>query len=97
MLSPLVWSYAGLILFSQLVFNYYLVIPAFQAPGLLQHWMDFLTPIGVGGVCFALFVYRLRSRSLLPANDPNLEKAAHLRALDDEEFEREHLFARSET
>ena len=50
---------AGLILFSQLVFNYYLVLPGFQAPGLLEHWMDFLTPIGLGGIWFALFVNRL--------------------------------------
>jgi hypothetical protein len=94
---PSLAKVAALILFSQLVFNYYLVVPVFHAPSLLEHWMDFVMPVGIGGVCLALFVYRLRSRSLLPANDPNLEKAVHLRALDDEEFEREHLFARSET
>jgi len=88
---------AALILFSQLVFNYYLVMPVFQAHSLLEHWMDFLTPIGVGGVWFALFVNRLRSRSLLPLHDPNQEKAEHLRALDDEDFEREHLLVRSGT
>ncbi|HEV3298974.1 MAG TPA: hypothetical protein VG055_05015 [Planctomycetaceae bacterium] len=88
---------AALILFSQLLFNYYLVMPVFQAPSLLEHWMDFLTPIGVGGVWFALFVNRLRSRSLLPAQDPNQEKAEHLRALDDEDFEREHIVVRSGT
>ncbi|HXY36529.1 MAG TPA: hypothetical protein VEI07_19995 [Planctomycetaceae bacterium] len=88
---------AALVLFSQLVFNYYLVTPVFQAHGLLEHWMDFLTPIALGGIWFALFVNRLRSRPLLPANDPNQEKAAHLRALDDEDFEREHVLVRSGT
>jgi hypothetical protein len=87
---------AGLVLFSQLVFNYYLVMPVFHAPGLLDHWMDFLMPIGLGGIWFALFVNRLRSRSLLPVHDPNEEKAVHLRTLDAEDFEREHVLIRSE-
>jgi hypothetical protein len=87
---------AALILLSQLVFNYYLVMPVFQAPGLLEHWMDFLTPIGLGGIWFALFVNRLRSRSLLPVNDSNEEKALHLRHLDEEDFEREHVLVRAE-
>jgi hypothetical protein len=88
---------AALILVSQLVFNYYLVVPVFQAHGLLEHWMDFLLPIGLGGLWFALFVNRLRSRPLLPVHDPNVEKAAHLRALDEEDFEREHVLVRSGT
>jgi len=88
---------AGLILFSQLIFNYYLVMPVFHAPGLLDHWMDFLMPIGLGGIWFALFVNRLRSRSLLPVHDPNEEKAVHLRTLDAEDFEREHVLIRSGT
>jgi hypothetical protein len=88
---------AALILVSQLVFNYYLVVPVFQAHGLLEHWMDFLLPIGLGGIWFALFVNRLRSRPLLPVHDPNVEKAAHLRTLDEEDFEREHVLVRPGT
>jgi hypothetical protein len=88
---------AGLILFSQLVFNLYLVIPVFNAPGLLEHWMDFLMPIALGGIWFGLFMNRLRSLPLLPAHDPNQEKAAHLRELDREDFEREHLLVGSGT
>ena len=52
---------AGVMLFMQLVYVYYLVIPAFDAPSLLEHWMDFLTPIGVGGHLAGLF-----SRSFPP-------------------------------
>jgi hypothetical protein len=59
--------------------------------------MDFLMPIGLGGIWFALFMNRLRSWSLLPANDPNQEKAVHLRTLDDEDIEREHVPIRSGT
>ena len=46
---------AGLVLFMQLVFVYYLVIPPFNAPSLGQHWMDFLTPICRGGHLAGLF------------------------------------------
>jgi hypothetical protein len=92
---PSLAKVAALVLFSQLVFNYYLVVPVFQAHGLLEHWMDFLMPIGLGGLWFALFVNRLRSGALLPVHDPNQEKAVHLRALDDEDFEREHVLIRS--
>jgi hypothetical protein len=69
----------------------------FQAPGLLEHWMDFVMPVGLGGIWFALFINRLRSRPLLPVHDPNQEKAAHLRALDEEDLEREHVLVHSGT
>jgi len=94
---PSLAKVAALILFSQVVFNYYLVVPVFQAHGLLEHWMDFVMPIGLGGIWFALFVNRLRSRPLLPVHDPNQEKAAHLRVLDEEDLEREHVLAHSGT
>jgi hypothetical protein len=86
---------AGLILFSQLVFNVYLVVPVFNAPSLLDHWMEFLTPLGLGGIWFAWFVNRLRSWPLLPVHDPSFESAAHLRALGEEDLEREHAVAPS--
>ena len=40
---------AGLILFMQLVFMYYQVMPDFPPTSLSEHWMDFLVPIGIGG------------------------------------------------
>ncbi len=39
---------AGLLLFMQLVFAYYQVVPAFPTPTIGEHWMDFLTPFGRG-------------------------------------------------
>jgi hypothetical protein len=87
---------AGVTLFMQLVYVYYLIIPAFDAPSLLEHWMEFLTPIGVGGIWLAYFLDRFRRRPVLCANDPNRESALHLRHLDEEDLERERSLAPSE-
>jgi len=87
---------AGVTLFMQLVYVYYLIIPAFDAPSLLQHWMEFLTPIGIGGLWLAYFLDRFRRRPVLCVNDPNREAALHLRHLDEEDLERERSLAPSE-
>ena len=88
---------ASLVLFMQLVFVYYLVIPPFNAPSLGQHWMDFLTPIAVGGIWLAYFLDRFRRRPVLAPNDPNRESAFHLRHLDEEDVERAHALVHSQT
>ena len=88
---------AAAVLLMQLVFVFYLVIPAFQAPSLTQHWMEFLTPIAVGGIWMGYFLDRFRRRPVLAPNDPNCEAALHLRHLDQEDVEREHALASSET
>jgi hypothetical protein len=86
---------AGLLLCMQLVFAYYQIMPAFDAPSLAEHWMDFLMPIGLGGIWFAYFLFQLQGRPLLTANDPSQESALHLRSLDDEEIELEKSLAPS--
>ena len=80
---------AGLLLLMQLAFNYYQVLPAFSAPRLSEHWMDFLVPIGIGGVWLASFMMHLRGRPLLPLHDYNRAAALYLRDLDAEEAARE--------
>jgi hypothetical protein len=84
---------AAIVLLMQLVFVYYLVVPAFHAPSLGEHWMEFLTPIGLGGIWFAWFLDRFRRRPALATNDPNREAALHLRHLDEEDVERERAVA----
>ena len=79
----------GLILFMQLVFMYYLVMPAFPGTDISQHWMDFLTPLAVGGLWLAYFLRELKRRPLLPAESSNRAEAFHLRDLDAEETARE--------
>lgn len=56
-------------------FEIYLVI----MPGLSEEmnisWIDFTTFIGLGGVFFGLFFAKLKKASMVPLNDPNLEKS----------------------
>ncbi len=72
---------AGLLLLMQVVFVYWQTMPAFnrEAPGIAQHWMDFLTPLGVGGLWLANFLWELKRAPLLPRHDPNQAAAVHLR------------------
>ena len=39
------------------------------------HWLDFTSWLGLFGVFFGLFMYRLSRHSLVPTNDPNLQKS----------------------
>jgi hypothetical protein len=81
---------AGLILFMQLVYMYYQVVPAFpQASRMSEHWMDFLTPFGVGGVWLSYFLWQLKRRPVLPQHDANRGEAVHLREMDTEQAARE--------
>jgi hypothetical protein len=80
---------AGLVLFMQLVFMDYQVLPAFPDTYLAEHWMDFLTPFGVGGIWLAYFLWQLKRSPLLPRHDLNQASAIHLHRLDLEEAARE--------
>lgn len=82
---------AGLILFMQLVFNYYQVMPAFSETRISEHWLDFLTPIGVGGLWLAYFFQQLLNRPLVPEYDLNREEALRLRQRGLEEAAREEV------
>ncbi len=75
---------AALILVMQLVNTYYLVMPSFPATHLGQHWMDFLTPIALGGFWLAYFLYELKRRPLLARSAEDQAEAAHLRHVDAE-------------
>ncbi len=80
---------AGLMLFMQLVFMDYQVLPGSSAANLRTHWMDVLVPIGIGGIWLANFLWQLQRYPLLPPNDYNREAALRLRRLDEEEAARE--------
>jgi hypothetical protein len=83
---------AGLILFMQLVFNYYQVMPAFWSAGqMAEHWMDFLTPLGLGGIWLAYFLWQLKRRPVLPRHDWSREEAVHLREISMEQAAREEV------
>jgi hypothetical protein len=52
--------------------------------------MDFLTPLGVGGLWLGYFLWQLGRYPVLPRHDVNQEAAARFRQLDAEEVAREH-------
>jgi hypothetical protein len=84
---------AGLILVMQLLFMYYLIMPGLSAGNLGEHWMGFLTPVGIGGIWLACFMGQLRRQPLLAPHDYNGAAALHLRRLDDEEAARAETLA----
>ena len=45
---------------------YWVVEPAFYNQQLKIHWMDFVTPVAIGGLWLALFFWQLKSRPLVP-------------------------------
>lgn len=78
-----------LLLFMQLVFMYFQIMPFFPGTHIGQHWMDFLTPVGVGGLWLAFFCWQLKRAPMLPRHDVNAPAAAHLHHLDQEQRARE--------
>jgi hypothetical protein len=74
----------GLLLFMQLVFTDFQVLPSFGVTSLADHWMDFVAPVGLGGMWLAYFLWQLRRSTVLPRHDVNAEAAAHFRQLDEE-------------
>ncbi len=73
---------AGLLLFMQLVFMDWQILPAFAGTSLAQHWMDLFMPIGIGGLWLAYYLWQLERRPVLPERDPNRNHALHLRTAD---------------
>ena len=53
----------------------WLVEPMFEHSGFPIHWMDVALPVGLVGVWMFLFARNLRSRPLLPLNDPFFKEA----------------------
>ena len=62
-----------------LLFRYldlvWLVAPMFGHEGFPLHWLNLAVPAGLAGVWFFLFARQLRSRPLLPLNDPFFKEA----------------------
>jgi hypothetical protein len=66
---------ALLILLMRVVDVIWLIEPAFDRQHFHLSWMDFVAPIGMGGLWIAAFAWRLQTRALVPLNDPYLEQA----------------------
>jgi hypothetical protein len=63
------------VLFMRYVDLLWLVEPMFAREGFLIHWMDVALPAGLTGIWFFLFARNLRSRALVPLNDPFFKEA----------------------
>ena len=59
----------------RLVDVYWITEPAFFGQHIRIHWVDFVTPLAVGGLWLAAFFGQLKSRPLLPIRDPRLQGA----------------------
>jgi hypothetical protein len=65
------------IMVARVVDYYWHVAPEFHHEGFSPSLLDVALPLAIGGIFLTLFVSQLRGRSLLPLNDPGLEKALH--------------------
>lgn len=54
----------------RLVDLYWITAPALHHTGLHPHILDLVAPLGLGGIYVAAFFWQLKSRALIPANDP---------------------------
>lgn len=70
----LVWV-AGLMLVMRWVDLLWQVEPSFERQSLAMYWMYVAAPIAIGGLWLAYFLRELRSRPMLPVNDPYLPEA----------------------
>jgi hypothetical protein len=82
---------AALLFFMQLVFMYFQITPAFPDTTIAEHWMDFVMPVGMGGISLACFLWQLQSDPLLPAHDWSRVETVHLRGLDEQIAAREEV------
>jgi hypothetical protein len=65
------------ILLARIADYYWHVAPELQKDGLSISLLDVAMPLALGGIFISLFVSNLGGRSLLPINDPDLDKALH--------------------
>jgi len=66
---------AGLVIVMRFVDLFWIVAPVSSQGGFRVHWMDFLTPVGIGGLWLGAFLFQLQKWPLLPVRDPHLEEA----------------------
>jgi hypothetical protein len=58
--------------FIRLLDLFLIIIPNYRREGLQLHWLDFAVLAGIGGIWFAVYSGILKSRPILPVNDPRL-------------------------
>lgn len=71
----LLFSVAALVLFAHALDVYWMVLPAIDRHGIDVHWVDPVAFLGVGGICVAVAIWRLRGVFAYPIGDPYLEES----------------------
>jgi hypothetical protein len=66
---------AALVIVMRFVDLFWIVAPASSKGGFRVHCMDFLAPVGIGGLWLGAFLFQLQKWPLLPVRDPHLEEA----------------------
>jgi len=59
----------------RLIDLFWIIAPNFHPEKFSIHWMDILAPLGIGGLWVAAFAWQLKTRALLPINDPRMKEA----------------------
>lgn len=67
----------GIILIMRFVDLWWIVMPSYYHQGFRLHWLNFSTPLAIGGLWIAMFLWQLKKRPLLPVQAPDLQKALH--------------------
>ncbi len=86
-------SLAGWMLLMQLLLNYWLVMPVFPSSSILEHWLDLITPLAIGGLSLGWFLGHLTKQELVVPNDRNRKRALELCEVDRETLERKEALA----
>lgn len=73
--AVLLSSVAILILLMRFIDVMWIVLPSYYLRGFHLHWLNFSTPIALGGLWTAMFLWELPKRPLLPVQAPQLEEA----------------------
>jgi magnesium-transporting ATPase (P-type) len=72
--NPLLLAALGIaIVVTNLVYYYWQVAPVFHPEGFTVHWLDFVTPIGIGGIWMAAFLWYLERTPVLLPHGESLE------------------------
>ena len=66
---------AALIIAMRFLDLFWQVAPGLHQSGFQLHWMDFVAPIGIGGLWLAMFLFQLKKWPLLPLRDAHLKDA----------------------
>jgi hypothetical protein len=64
---------AVVVIVMRIVDLYWMIAPNFHEGAFHLSWMDFVAPLGIGGLWLAYFARQLKGRPLLPMRDPQID------------------------